>query len=728
MEPTRATGKITARVPWASWLARQPTCQSRLASHQRHSGQTFQLQLQAWWAAGIFPAFSTGGTVACNALGSPGDNPEAFGTAAHNSTGYNLYAGGPSCDPGAHEVNPHVNSPTFGRTANSSGGYENLGGSSGSIPHVAGTVALVWSANPSYIGQIWDTFTVLEQSANKNVPAGNCGEPACAVNHVPNFEYGWGYLDAYAAVTAVGVAGLLHGTVADARSGALLPGVNVSAALAGGGEWFAVTDPTGYYSMALDADTYTVTAHADGFLDDAALVIITGNMTTTQDLALEPNAPWIDFAPRSFARTLEPGKTATDTFAIHNLGPVSCTWNISEYPVKTGAGDIAWLAADPISGTVAAYSSFTGGEIYYDAGAVAGPGDYVADLYVRSDDPIEPELAVPVTLTVLVTGLEGNVVGTGYCNTESEPLDAQLVVAASDGTTYIAATDPTTGYYSLWLNPGTYTVTATAADHLPATQVVQLQAGMTTPLDLALRLVESCMNVTPTSFSLTLPMDSVYTGTLSILNGGAGDLMWESHETPAQPWVRQVPTSGLALPDTVSAVAVAFDTHGLARDECYTTSLEIVHDDPGMPNPYEVPIELCTTPVVPTFSLSKAATPDLLSPGGMVTFTLSFGNDGDAVYGVTVRDVLPAGVALVSASDSGDYDPAAHDVTWACDLSTGEQMTFTTTALVRVEIDSDTWLTNVAYLNWNGIHTTATAAIQVQRDTFYLYLPLVYKQ
>ncbi len=176
----------------------------------------YQSYVNAWRAAGIFPAFSAGNTVACNAVGSPGDNPGAFGTAAHSSAGLNQYAGGPSCyypnpscDPDAHEVDPHINSPTFGRTTgNTAGAYYNLSGTSGASPHTAGCVALMWAANPSLIGGIDETFRILEQTADRTWTdsrnQGNCGKPACAgTDPYPNYEYGWGYLDCLAAVDEV---------------------------------------------------------------------------------------------------------------------------------------------------------------------------------------------------------------------------------------------------------------------------------------------------------------------------------------------------------------------------------------------------------------------------------------------------------------------------------------------------------------------------------------------
>jgi subtilisin family serine protease len=173
----------------------------------------YQSYVQAWNAAGIFSAFSLGGTLACSALGSPGDYAEAFSPAAHGTDGQNLYSGGPSCffpapgcDPGDHQVDPHLSAPTFVRTAdNAPGAYYTLGGSSATAPHVAGCMALIWSANPALRGNISNTYTILEQSADRTSTQpwseGVCGKPACAgAAPYPNYEYGWGYLDCLAAV------------------------------------------------------------------------------------------------------------------------------------------------------------------------------------------------------------------------------------------------------------------------------------------------------------------------------------------------------------------------------------------------------------------------------------------------------------------------------------------------------------------------------------------------
>ncbi len=260
----------------------------------------YQDYVRAWVSAGIFPAFSAGNTEACNSLGSPGDYPESFGTAAHDNTGRNLYAGGPSCffpnpscDPGAHEVAPHLNAPTFGyTTGNGPGEYYFLSGTSGASPHTAGAVALIWSANPHVVGQIDDTFTVLEQSANHMVPEGSCGKPACAgADPYPNYEYGWGYLDALAAVEHVmrfADTGILAGTVTDGASNPVSD-ATVQATLSPTMTWSTTSDASGDYAMAILSGTYTVDAQAYGYLPtQIANVSVISGTTTTLDIALTP--------------------------------------------------------------------------------------------------------------------------------------------------------------------------------------------------------------------------------------------------------------------------------------------------------------------------------------------------------------------------------------------------------------------------------------------------------
>jgi predicted phage tail protein len=64
-------------------------------------------------------------------------------------------------------------------------------------PHTAGAVALLWSCNSTLVGQIDQTFQLLQSSADAP-PAGSCGLPGDG----GNYTYGYGYLNVLAAGNA----------------------------------------------------------------------------------------------------------------------------------------------------------------------------------------------------------------------------------------------------------------------------------------------------------------------------------------------------------------------------------------------------------------------------------------------------------------------------------------------------------------------------------------------
>jgi hypothetical protein len=165
-------------------------------------GNTWYLaKVNAWRAAGVFPAFSAGneGEFGCNTLGSPGDYQESFATAAHDSGRAIAYfsSRGPSAFGHDPYTKPNVSAPGVDVCSTVPGSGWNCGysGTSMASPHTAGAVALLWSCNPALIGQIDQTFQALQNTAN-TPPAGDCGAPPDGQG---NYTFGYGYLDILAA-------------------------------------------------------------------------------------------------------------------------------------------------------------------------------------------------------------------------------------------------------------------------------------------------------------------------------------------------------------------------------------------------------------------------------------------------------------------------------------------------------------------------------------------------
>jgi serine protease AprX len=157
---------------------------------------------QALHDAGIMVVAAAGneGSGCSTVLYSPGTYQQAFSIGATDS-GNNI-AGFSSRGPSTYDgqVKPDVVAP--GVSVYSSipgGGYGLKSGTSMATPHVAGVVALLWSAAPGLRGQVDETAAILRHTARPLTSAQTCG--AVPGSSVPNNVYGFGLIDAQAAVS-----------------------------------------------------------------------------------------------------------------------------------------------------------------------------------------------------------------------------------------------------------------------------------------------------------------------------------------------------------------------------------------------------------------------------------------------------------------------------------------------------------------------------------------------
>ena len=251
-------------------------------------GNTFYLaQVQAWVAAGIFPAFSAGNSYSCNSLGSPGDYQESFASAAHDSGRAiaDFSSKGPSYFGDDPYTKPNISAPGVAvMSAMPGDGWQLMDGTSMASPHTAGAVALLWSCNPGLIGQIDQTFQILQDNADLP-PDGDCGEPADGEG---NYTFGYGYLNAYqAGLLWCGETGKLDGHVNSAK--APIEGATITAVRQGGGTLTDQTDATGYFTMTAMVGIYDVTASHPHYLPSTVNNVgVTTDTVTTVDFSLTP--------------------------------------------------------------------------------------------------------------------------------------------------------------------------------------------------------------------------------------------------------------------------------------------------------------------------------------------------------------------------------------------------------------------------------------------------------
>jgi hypothetical protein len=285
----------------------------------------FQTRVQAWRAAGIFPAFSAGNSgPGCSTLGSPGDYQESFSSAAHDKFRKiaSFSSRGPSSFFG-HEpyTKPNLSAPGVNICSTVPNNYWSCGysGTSMASPHTAGAVALLWSCNPALVGMVDATFQLLQNNTD-SAPVGSCSAPPDGFG---NNTYGYGYLNVLSAglVTCNGPKGTLNGHIYGAN-GVPIAGAKISFVLSipsnqaetisesnssvndkdsnqNGGAIISATsdnnsnqiqgftDLTGFYSFNLWKGTYSVSAQKTGYdLKSTSGIAITEGITTTANFTL----------------------------------------------------------------------------------------------------------------------------------------------------------------------------------------------------------------------------------------------------------------------------------------------------------------------------------------------------------------------------------------------------------------------------------------------------------
>ncbi len=315
-------------------------------------------------------------------------------------------------------------------------------------------------------------------------------------------------------------------------------------------------------------------------------------------------------------------------------------------------------------------------------------GVYTATLYAQSNDPVNPLLPIPVTMTVvkpdiqvtpllleltLLAGDTGTLpftisnVGTGVLTWEltddadwlsEEPTFGTIPAA---GSTEVVATFDSTG-----LAPGEHTALILVSSNDLDEPVVTI--------DVTLTVVEPDIEVTPLSLGLTLMAGETGTLPFTINNVGTAVLTWDL--TDNADWLSENPISGTIPAAGSIAVVVTFDATDLTP-AVYTATIDVNSDDPDeLVVPIAVTLTVVPLPVpdidVLPLSLDKTLYVD---ETGSMTFTISNFGSAYLMWDLTdsaawlsedpISSTIPAAgsIDVIVAFDASGLSPNVYTAT-----------------------------------------------------------------
>jgi len=362
---------------------------------------TLQAVVENVRAAGIVVVASAGNSgPGCSTVRDPPaiyDGAFSVGATDSSDNIASFSSRGPVKVDGSGRLKPDVSAPGVGvRSSQRGGGYTWMSGTSMAGPHVAGGVALLWSATPALIGDVDTTEWIVERTARPRTTAQGCDDDG--PGDVPNNVYGWGIVDALAAIPRLEVTKQVHpdlvlpgapltytlyvtntgnvtltAAVTDDLPAHITPGETTGGtAIVPGGTlaWTFITlAPGGVWTA-----TVVVTVEMDyvGSLTNVVRVSTREGATGVHTATSATLVPALAVSKQASAGLASPGTLLTYTIRVTNTSVFSLTRIVLTDAIPMGA-TFAWAGGD--------YTR-SGSVVTWTAGSLAGQGVLTATLAV----------------------------------------------------------------------------------------------------------------------------------------------------------------------------------------------------------------------------------------------------------------------------------------------------------------------------------------------------------
>ena len=285
------------------------------------------------------------------------------------------------------------------------------------------------------------------------------------------------------------------------------------------------------------------------------------------------------------------GEKTSQILTLYNAGSLHNAWSLAENP------SVPWMSQTLNSGTLQPGQSV---DIQVSLAAPQTPGNYTSALLVTSEDPLQPVISIPVTLTVMpclaISQLD-------YTYAPVDPVVGEIVTfTASAGgssplsyTWYFADGSSAQGEVvtHIFAEGRSYPVTVTANNCFGPAYLTK-QVVVASPAAPALSYTAGAMQD-------TLLAGQVISHTLTIQNTGGAPLVWGLSADPAAAWL-SIETAGGMLAAGESVDVILWMTAPQSAGS-YAATLLLTSNDPAHLQ-IELPVSIeVETPEQPVFRL-----------------------------------------------------------------------------------------------------------------------------